>query len=190
MMNICLSEATTLPATFAEDVDACAAAGCPALEVWLTKLEKHLETSSAEDTRKLLADKGVTPAAASYQGGLLLSQGEARKAHFDHFRRRPHPARRRRPAAGGFTGEASAARLRWICLLGIDEPDAVADEGVTGRGTGGGGAAARAARRVAPPAGFVRQLRLHRLLRVIMTTPRAWRAPGPTTRRSAAPPST
>src|SRR5436305_398307 len=88
MMNICLSEATTLPATFAEDVDACAAAGCPALEVWLTKLEKHLETSSAEDTRKLLADKGITIAAASYQGGLLLSQGEARKAHFDHFRRR------------------------------------------------------------------------------------------------------
>jgi 4-hydroxyphenylpyruvate dioxygenase len=30
----------------------------------------------------------MTLAAASYQGGLLLSQGEQRKAHFDHFRRR------------------------------------------------------------------------------------------------------
>ena len=30
----------------------------------------------------------MTLAAAAYQGGLLLSQGEQRKAHFDHFRRR------------------------------------------------------------------------------------------------------
>src|SRR5262249_19574486 len=79
---------TTLPASFAEDVAACAAAGGRALEVWLTKLETHLETHSAADTSKLLGDKGVALAAASYQGGLLLSQGEQRKAHFDHFRRR------------------------------------------------------------------------------------------------------
>ena len=30
----------------------------------------------------------LTPAAAAYQGGLLLSQGEQRQAHFDHYRRR------------------------------------------------------------------------------------------------------
>src|SRR5262245_6416262 len=87
-MKICVSEATTMPATFAEDVAACSGAGCPALEVWLTKLETHLETHAVEDTRKQLADAGVTLAAASYQGGLLLSQGEQRKAHFDHFRHR------------------------------------------------------------------------------------------------------
>jgi sugar phosphate isomerase/epimerase len=58
------------------------------MEVWLTKLETHLEEHSAPDTRKLLSDRGITPAAGSYQGGLLLSQGEERKAHFDHFRRR------------------------------------------------------------------------------------------------------
>src|SRR5262249_9749286 len=40
------------------------------------------------DTRKLLEDRQVTLAAASYQGGLLLSQGEQRQAHYDHFRRR------------------------------------------------------------------------------------------------------
>lgn len=77
-----------MPASFEEDVAALSQAGCPALEVWLTKLEQHLETASIEDTRKLLADKGVTPVAASYQGGLLLSQGEARAAHFDHFKKR------------------------------------------------------------------------------------------------------
>lgn len=88
VMDICLSEATTLPALFAEDVAACVAAGFPALEVWLTKLETHLETHPADDTRRLLADRGVRLAAAAYQGGLLLSQGPQRKAHFDDFRRR------------------------------------------------------------------------------------------------------
>src|SRR4051794_29458850 len=87
-MKICVSEATTMPATFAEDVAACAGGGCPALEVWLTKLETHLETHSVAATQRLLEDTGVTLAAASYQGGLLLSQGVQRQAHFDDFRRR------------------------------------------------------------------------------------------------------
>jgi 4-hydroxyphenylpyruvate dioxygenase len=87
-MRICISEAVTLPQTFAEDVAAFAEAGCPAMEVWLTKLEDHLAQHTAADTRKLLADHGVTLAAGSYQGGLLLSQGEQRRAHHDHFRSR------------------------------------------------------------------------------------------------------
>jgi sugar phosphate isomerase/epimerase len=87
-MNACISEATTLPCTFADDVANYADAGCEAMEVWLTKLETHLETHSAADTRKLLEDRRMTLAAASYQGGLLLSQGEQRKAHYDHLRRR------------------------------------------------------------------------------------------------------
>jgi sugar phosphate isomerase/epimerase len=87
-MQICLSEATTMPATFAEDVDACLAAGFPALEIWLTKLEKHLESHSADETRRTLAEKDVRLIAAAYQGGLLLSQGEQRRAHFADFRRR------------------------------------------------------------------------------------------------------
>jgi 2-keto-myo-inositol isomerase len=87
-MKICISEATTLPATFAEDVAAFASAGWPAMEVWLTKLETHLQNNSAEATRRLIADTGIELAAAAYQGGLLLSQGEARREHFDHFKRR------------------------------------------------------------------------------------------------------
>jgi 2-keto-myo-inositol isomerase len=87
-MTPCISQATTLPTPFAEDVAAYAAAGCAAVEVWLTKLETHLESHPADDTKKLLADRGVTLAAAAYQSGLLLSQGEPRKAHFDHFKRR------------------------------------------------------------------------------------------------------
>ncbi len=87
-MKPCISEATTLPATFADDVNGYADGGCHAMEVWLTKLETHLEKTSAADTRKLLADREMTLAAASYQGGLLLSQGEQRQAHYDHFKRR------------------------------------------------------------------------------------------------------
>lgn len=87
-MKPCISEATILPGTFAEDVEACAAGGCPALEVWLTKLETHLERQSIADTRRLLQDKQVTLSAGSYQGGLLLSEGDARRAHVAHFRRR------------------------------------------------------------------------------------------------------
>jgi sugar phosphate isomerase/epimerase len=87
-MKPCVSEATTLPCTFAEDVANFADAGVSAIEVWLTKLETHLETHTVADTRKLVEDHRLTLAAASYQGGLLLSQGEQRKAHYDHFRRR------------------------------------------------------------------------------------------------------
>jgi 2-keto-myo-inositol isomerase len=87
-MRPCISEATTLPNSFAEDVAAFADGGCTAMEVWLTKLEKHLETHSVADTRKLLEDRQMTLAAASYQGGLLLSQGEQRRAHYEHFRQR------------------------------------------------------------------------------------------------------
>jgi 2-keto-myo-inositol isomerase len=87
-MRLCISEATTLPATFAEDVVAYAEAGCTAMEVWLTKLEKHLEGHSAAETRSLIEERQMTLAAASYQGGLLLSQGEQRRAHHEDFRRR------------------------------------------------------------------------------------------------------
>ena len=87
-MKPCISEATTLTTSFAEDVEALADGGRTGMEVWLTKLEDHLKVNSAEVTRRLLEDKQVTLAAASYQGGLLLSQGEQRRAHYDHFRQR------------------------------------------------------------------------------------------------------
>jgi 4-hydroxyphenylpyruvate dioxygenase len=87
-MKPCLSEALTMPQTFAVDVATFAGAGCDAMEVWLTKLEEHLKTASLDDTRKLLDERGMRLVAAAYQGGLLLSQGEQRKAHYDHFRSR------------------------------------------------------------------------------------------------------
>lgn len=87
-MKFCISQACTLPVAFADDLAAFAANGCPAAEVWLTKLEQHLADVSVESTARFLAEQEITLAAAAYQGGLLLSQGEQRKAHFDHFKRR------------------------------------------------------------------------------------------------------
>jgi len=77
-----------MPLSFAEDIAHYADAGCDAIEVWLTKLEKHLEQHSLDQTRNLLRERGIALAAAAYQGGLLLSQGEARKAHYELYRRR------------------------------------------------------------------------------------------------------
>jgi sugar phosphate isomerase/epimerase len=87
-MKPCVSQACTMPASFAEDLDAYAAAGIAAVEVWLTKLETALESRSPGDLKKQLEDTSIALVAASYQGGLLLSQGEQRRAHFDHFKRR------------------------------------------------------------------------------------------------------
>ena len=87
-MKLCISQATTLPSRFADDVNGYADGGCGAVEVWLTKLETHLETHGVAETQELLRQRGVTLPAAAYQGGLLLSQGEARRASFDHFKKR------------------------------------------------------------------------------------------------------
>lgn len=77
-----------MPTPLAADLDALAETDVRAVEIWLTKLESFLKDHSIEQARELFAKKQVTPVAASYQGGLLLSHGEARKAHFDHFRYR------------------------------------------------------------------------------------------------------
>ncbi len=87
-MKPCISQACTMSSGFADDVATFAEAGWPGVEVWLTKLEQYLADHSVSDTRKLMQDRGLVPAAASYQGGLLLSQGEERKAHFDALKRR------------------------------------------------------------------------------------------------------
>jgi len=86
--KLCLSQTTTLPRTWSEDIADYAAGGWPGVEIWLTKLEKHLDNSTLDDTIRQMGERKIVAAAAAYQGGLLLSQGEARKSHFDHFRRR------------------------------------------------------------------------------------------------------
>ncbi len=91
-MQIALSSVTTLTGTLADDITACADAGCHALEVWLTKLETYLEGKGAWASptaiKKLLAERDVKLVGAAYQGGLLLTQGDERRTQFDLFQRR------------------------------------------------------------------------------------------------------
>src|SRR5580704_10968107 len=87
-LTLALSQVCTLNAAFETDVADFAAAHCGAIEIWWGKLETYLETHSLDDVRRLLADSGMAAPVASYQGGLLTSQGDARREHWDHFRRR------------------------------------------------------------------------------------------------------
>jgi len=87
-MKPCISQATTLSTPFEADLDAYARGGWRAVELWLTKLETFLEGHTVADARRLLSENGLTPAAAAAQGGLLLSRGVERDAHWDLFRRR------------------------------------------------------------------------------------------------------
>jgi 2-keto-myo-inositol isomerase len=83
-----LSQVCTLPAPFEKDVEDYAAGQCRAIEVWLTKLETFLQSHTVDDVRRLLAEHETTALVASFQGGLLVSQGDARREHWQHFERR------------------------------------------------------------------------------------------------------
>jgi 2-keto-myo-inositol isomerase len=87
-MKACISQVTTLMNPFESDASAYRHGGWPAVELWLTKLESFVEGHSAAEAAALFESSGVVPAAAAGQGGLLLSQGAGRAAHWDHFRRR------------------------------------------------------------------------------------------------------
>jgi 2-keto-myo-inositol isomerase len=73
-----LSEVCCLNSSFDRDLEDFAAGGFQNVEVWLTKLETYLQTHSLNEVRYWLEKTRLTLAVASYQGGLLASQGEAR----------------------------------------------------------------------------------------------------------------
>lgn len=87
-MKPCISQATTLSTPFEADLSAYSRAGWRAVEIWLTKLETYLESHSLAEARALLSGEGLQGAAASTQGGLLLSRGAEREAHWEHYRGR------------------------------------------------------------------------------------------------------
>ncbi len=84
----CLSQVCSLGSTFEDDLDGYADGACSALELWLTKLEDYLTTHSPSEVLSRAVDRGLTLACATYQGGLLLSQGAARHETWSQFQRR------------------------------------------------------------------------------------------------------
>jgi len=83
-----LSQVSCLNSPFDRDLEDFAAAGCTQVEVWLTKLETYLETHTLKDVRYWLEKTSLSLPVASFQGGLLSSQGEARREAWNLFARR------------------------------------------------------------------------------------------------------
>lgn len=87
-MKPCISQATTMNAATRADLRAYGHCGWSLVELWLTKVEDYLRENSVADLRGLLEKHDLTVAAAAGQGGLLLSKGAQRDAHWELFRRR------------------------------------------------------------------------------------------------------
>jgi len=83
-----ISQVTTLNAPFEKDVEDYSAAACRTVEIWLGKLETYLEQHTLDDVRRLLTENEVAAPVAAFQGGLLISQGDARREHWKHFAQR------------------------------------------------------------------------------------------------------
>jgi sugar phosphate isomerase/epimerase len=87
-MKLCISQSTILNSPFEADAAVLSRNGWNAVELWLTKLESYLEAHSLAEASGVLESNGIRPVAASSQGGLLLSRGAERAAHWEHFERR------------------------------------------------------------------------------------------------------
>jgi len=83
-----LAQVCSLPSPFEKDIADYSAGKCTAIELWFTKLENYLQSHSSDDVRRLLAECEATAPVASFQGGLLASQGEQRREAWDLLSRR------------------------------------------------------------------------------------------------------
>ncbi len=87
-MQPVLSQVCSLHSDFETDLIDYAAGACTHVEIWLGKLETWLHDHTVDDVRRLVEEHELTLPVASYQGGLLASQGDARREHWEHFARR------------------------------------------------------------------------------------------------------
>jgi 2-keto-myo-inositol isomerase len=87
-MKPAISQLCSLNSPFEKDIEDYAAGACQAVEIWLGKLETYLEQHSVDDVRRLLDEQEMVAPVASFQGGLLVSQGDARREHWEHFSQR------------------------------------------------------------------------------------------------------
>ena len=56
-----------------------------AVDLWLGHVDAAVKAGGIEAVRDRLATHGIAPVAASFQGGLLTSQGDARREHWRQF---------------------------------------------------------------------------------------------------------
>jgi len=87
-MKGCLSTVCSLDSGLETILEDYAAGHCDAVDLWLGHAETYLEGRSPGSLKDLLASHGIAAVAASFQGGLLTSQGDARREHWSHFESR------------------------------------------------------------------------------------------------------
>ena len=83
-----IAQVCSLSSPFEKDLEDYSAGACRSIELWLGKLDTYLERHSTDEVRTLLADLEMTAPVASFQGGLLASQGAHRQEHWASFQRR------------------------------------------------------------------------------------------------------
>jgi 2-keto-myo-inositol isomerase len=87
-MKPALSTVCSLDSGLETILEEYAAGHCTAIDLWLGHAETYLENHGIGDLKDLLSTHGIEAVAASFQGGLLTSQGDARRAHWTHFESR------------------------------------------------------------------------------------------------------
>ena len=87
-MIAALATVCSLPSSLATIVEDYAAGHCEAIDLWLGHADGFLEHNEPAALRDLLDRHGIAAVAASFQGGLLTSQGDARREHWKHFEAR------------------------------------------------------------------------------------------------------
>jgi len=87
-MKPAISLACSLSAPLEQDLEDYAAAKCEAVELYFGKVDQYLDSHSTSELRGLLEQHGLVAPVASFQGGLLDSQGDARREAWELFARR------------------------------------------------------------------------------------------------------
>lgn len=92
LMVVCMipaiSQVCSLQSPLETELADYAAGHCQAVEIWLTKLETWLGDRPPTDFVELLKTHSLTAPVASYQGGILATQGEPRKEAWELLHRR------------------------------------------------------------------------------------------------------
>lgn len=87
-MRPAIATVCSLEAPLGTVLDDYAAGHVDAVDLWLGQVDAFVKEAGAAALRDRLASAGIAPVAASFQGGLLTSQGEARREHWRHFEER------------------------------------------------------------------------------------------------------
>lgn len=84
-MRPCIGTVCSLDAPLETVLTDYAAGHVDAVDLWLGQADAYLKERSRADLRADFEQHGIAPVAASFQGGLLTSQGEARLEHWKTF---------------------------------------------------------------------------------------------------------